>query len=172
MKSTTQLVGRLQIRVLPIEHLIPAAYNPRRALKPTDKAYRKPEKSLREFGLVEPLIWNERTGHVVGGHVRLSILKAMGVTDVPVSVVNLSDAREKALNVLLNNQEAQSRYDPARLADLLEELEESPELELTGFDPSALTTLRLDPAMDLPQIEDRRDRVTVSLEMDEATFAG
>jgi ParB-like chromosome segregation protein Spo0J len=171
MKPATKFAGRMQIRVLPIEQLVPAAYNPRRALKPTDKAYRKLERSLREFGLVEPLVWNERTGHVVGGHARLSILKAMGVTEVPVSVVNLGDAREKALNVILNNQEAQGRYDPERLADLLDELEELPELELTGFDPSALTTLRLEPATELPQIEEKRDRVTVSLEMDEATFA-
>jgi ParB-like chromosome segregation protein Spo0J len=169
MKRETDLVRRLQIRILPIEQLVPAAYNPRRALKPTDKAYRKLERSLREFGLVEPLVWNERTGHVVGGHARLSILKAMGVTDVPVSVVNLSDAREKALNVILNNQEAQGRYDPERLADLLDELE-LPELELTGFDPSALTTLRLEPAPEPPPLDEQSDRVTVSLEMDEETF--
>ena len=69
----------------------------RKVLKPTDKAYRKHGTSLRQFGLVELLIWNERTGHVVGGHARLAILKSMGVTEVPVSVLNLTDAREKAL---------------------------------------------------------------------------
>src|SRR5919198_5086151 len=117
----------LEVRVMPIDRLHPAPYNPRKALKPTDPAYRKLKASLEAFGLVEPLVWNERTGHVVGGHARLRILKAMGVTEVPVSVVNLSDARENALNVVLNNQEAQSRYDPDRLADLLEELDELPE---------------------------------------------
>src|SRR5919199_1967590 len=106
----------LEIRVLPLRDLVPAPYNPRKVLQPTDPAYRKLRASLREFGLVEPLVWNERTGHVVGGHARLAILKATGVTEVPVSVVNLDDAREKALNVVLNNQEAQSRYDPDRLA--------------------------------------------------------
>ena len=85
----------LEVRVLPIDRLVPAAYNPRRVLKPTDPAYRKLERSLRQFGLVEPLVWNERTGHVVGGHARLAILKAMGVTEVPVSVVHLSDAARR-----------------------------------------------------------------------------
>src|SRR5437870_7347283 len=112
----------LKIRVLPIDQLVPAPYNPRKALKPGSPAYRKLKASLVEFGLVEPLVWNELTGHVVGGHARLRILRELGVTEVPVSVVRLSDAREKALNMVLNNQEAQGRYDPAKLAGLLAEL--------------------------------------------------
>ena len=86
-----------EIRRLPIAELTPAPYNPRRLLKPTDLAYRKLAASLREFGLVEPLIWNESTGHVVGGHTRLRILKEAGVTEVPVSVVRLSPERERSL---------------------------------------------------------------------------
>src|ERR687887_2355849 len=124
----------LEVRVMPIDQLHPAPYNPRKALKPTDPAYRKLRASLAEFGLVEPLVWNELTGRVVGGHARLRILRELGVGEVPVSVVRLSEAREKALNVVLNNQEAQGRYDTAKLADLLAELEAKPELELTGFD--------------------------------------
>lgn len=170
MKTPVQPASQFQIRILPIDQLVPAPYNPRRALKPTDKAYRKLEKSLREFGLVEPLIWNERTGHVVGGHARLSILKSMGIREVPVSVVNLSDAREKALNVMLNNQEAQGRYDPTLLADLLDDLEELPELELTGFTPGELPPLRLEPLRDLPMLEDIGDGVSVTLQMSEAVF--
>ena len=170
MKPAAPLSSGFQIRILPIEQLLPAAYNPRRVLKPTDRAYRKLEKSLREFGLVEPLVWNERTGRVVGGHARLSILKAMGIAEVPVSVVNLSDAREKALNVMLNNQEAQGRYDPSRLADLLDELEELPELELTGFTPGELPPLRLEPLPDLPPLDDIVNGVAVTLEMSEELF--
>src|SRR5438067_7347171 len=110
-----------EVRTLPIEQLKPAPYNPRKVLRPGSPAYRKLKASLAEFGLVEPLVWNELTGHVVGGHARLRILAELGVTEVPVSVVRLSAAREKALNVVLNNQEAQSRYDPSKLADLLTE---------------------------------------------------
>ena len=77
---------RLDVRTLPIEKLIPAPYNPRLVLQPEDRRYQKLARSLREFGLVEPLIWNETTGHVVGGHARLAILKALGARAVPVSV--------------------------------------------------------------------------------------
>jgi ParB-like chromosome segregation protein Spo0J len=169
METSTATLRRFEVRVLPIDQLVPAKYNPRRVLKPTDKAYRKLEASLHEFGLVEPLVWNETTGHVVGGHARLSILKKMGVTEVPVSVVNLSEAREKALNVVLNNQEAQSRYDPSRLADLLDDLDELPELEMTGFDPDALPPLRLEALPELPPLEEL-DRVVVTLEMSNEVF--
>src|SRR5262245_63990845 len=140
----------LEIRTLPIDQLVPAPFNPRKVLRPTDPAYRRLRASLEEFGLVEPLVWNEPTGRVVGGHARLRILKELGYTEVPVSVVRLDAAREKALNVVLNNHEAQGRYDPAKLEALLAQLEGLPEFELTGFDARTLTNLRLEPVAELP----------------------
>ena len=157
-------MNAIELRVLPVGQLRPAEYNPRKVLKPSDPAYRKLERSLREFGLVEPLVWNELTGRVVGGHARLRILKALGVAEVPVSVVRLSEVREKALNVVLNNQEAQSRYDPDRLADVLTELEELPELQLTGFNHETLAGLRMEPE-ELPPADERRENVEVTLAM-------
>jgi len=161
----------LEIRTLPVADLKPAPYNPRRALRPGSPAYRKLKASLAEFGLVEPLVWNELTGNVVGGHARLGILAELGVAEVPVSVVRLSEAREKALNVVLNNQEAQARYDPAKLADLLAELRDTPELDLTGFDERLLPALRLAPAGPAAGESAGADRVEVTLVTDSATYA-
>jgi ParB-like chromosome segregation protein Spo0J len=159
----------LEVRVLPLGDLTPAPYNPRRRLRPADSRYRKLAASLREFGLVEPLVWNELTGHVVGGHARLAILRELGAADVPVSVVRLTPEREKALNVVLNNLEAQGRFDPTRLADLLTELEDLPELELTGFDARDLADLRLEPVEE-PAVEEGRSEVEITLTMDAATY--
>lgn len=159
----------LEVRVLPIEQLRPARYNPRKVLKPTDAAYCRLRTSLEEFGLVEPLVWNDPTGRVVGGHARLRILKELGYAEVPVSVVRLDAAKEKALNVVLNNHEAQGRYDPAKLEALLTQLEGLPEFELTGFDARTLTNLRLEPASELPP-EVAADRVEVTLVTDPATW--
>jgi ParB-like chromosome segregation protein Spo0J len=161
----------LEIRTLPLADLKPAPYNPRRLLAPTSPAYRKLRASLAEFGLVEPLVWNELTGHVVGGHARLRILAELGVTEVPVSVVRLTEAREKALNVVLNNQEAQGRYDPGKLTGLLTELETLPELELTGFDRDTLDALRFRPVELEPPKSDESDRVEITLVTDAATYA-
>jgi hypothetical protein len=140
----------LTIRTLPIDALIPAPYNPRKPL--TAKALAKLKTSLQTFGLVEPLVWNERTGHIVGGHARLRILKELGYAELPVSVVQLDDDREKALNVMLNNLEAQGRYDREALFAVLEPLKDFPAFDLTGFDPSILATLNYTPADDLPPI--------------------
>ena len=159
----------IEVRVLPLTQLRPAPYNPRKPLAAGSPAYRKLRASLAEFGLVEPLVWNELTGHVVGGHARLAILRDLGITDVPVSVVRLDDAREKALNVVLNNHEAQGRYDPARLADLLDSLAALPELALTGFDESTLATLRLQPDPTAEPDADP-DRVEVTVVTDAATY--
>ena len=164
------MTAPIEIRTLPIDQLTPAEYNPRRTLQPPDKAYRKLKRSLEEFGLVEPLIWNELTGRVVGGHLRLSILKELGYAEVPVSVVQLSEEKEKALNVVLNNQEAQGRYDVGKLTTLLEELDGEAAFADTGFDPSVLSVLRFEPADELPADTRDPNRVEVTLVMDAATF--
>lgn len=45
-----------------------AHYNPRKDLKPGDPEYEKLKRSMEEFDCVEPLVWNKRTEHLVGGH--------------------------------------------------------------------------------------------------------
>jgi len=151
-----------EVRTVPIAALIPAGYNPRKTLKAGSPAYAKLRAGLVEFGLVEPLVWNEITSRVVGGHVRLSILRELGVVEVPVSVVRLTEAKEKALNVLLNNPEAQGRYDSAKLTALLRELEDLPEFSLTGFDAGTLRSLDLQALPALPA-EAAAERVEVTL---------
>src|SRR5205085_3777691 len=119
---------------------------------------------------VEPLVWNETTGHVVGGHARLDILRSMGVAEVAVSVVRLSPEREKALNVVLNNREAQGHFDTVLLADLLTELKELPELEMTGFDDRDLAALRMEPAAAPASELAATGEVEVTLVADAATY--
>lgn len=65
-----------------IDELKPANYNPRKNLKPGDKEYEKLKKSITEFGYVEPVIYNKRTGIVVGGHQRLKVLKDLGYEEI------------------------------------------------------------------------------------------
>lgn len=62
------------IRTLKATELKAAAYNPRKDLQPEDAEYQKLRRSFEEFGYVEPVVWNERTGNLVGGHQRLKIL--------------------------------------------------------------------------------------------------
>ena len=57
----------MHIESIPIERINPAAYNPRIDLRPGDPDYDRLQRSMEEFGFVEPLVWNRRTGNLVGG---------------------------------------------------------------------------------------------------------
>lgn len=85
-----------------IWELNPAAYNPRKDLKPGDPEYEHLKRSILEFDYIDPVIWNKQTGNVVGGHQRLKILKELGRQKIQVSVVNFDPIKEKALNIALN----------------------------------------------------------------------
>ena len=51
-----------------IEELRSYDYNPRKNLKLEDKEYEKLKRSLTEFGYAESVIWNKKTGRIVGGY--------------------------------------------------------------------------------------------------------
>ena len=130
----------MEIRKISIDKINPAKYNPRLDLQPGDPEYEKLKKSLKEFDLVEPLIWNKRNGNLVGGHQRLKILIEQGRTDVEVSIVDLSDSKEKALNLALNK--ISGDWDLPKLKDILEELNTGEfDMEITGFDDDEIEKL-------------------------------
>lgn len=57
----------MEIRTMKLSDIKPSDYNPRKTLKPEDPQYKKLAASLKEFGYVEPIIWNQQTGSLVGG---------------------------------------------------------------------------------------------------------
>ena len=131
----------MDIRIMKISDLRPADYNPRQDLQPGDPEYEKIANSLTEFGYVEPVVWNEQTGNVVGGHQRLKILAAQGKTEIEVSVVNMSLHDEKILNVALTK--IGGRWDTSKLTEILQELKEQDGLEITGFEEWELEALTM-----------------------------
>ena len=68
----------MEIERRKVDELKAAEYNPRKDLRPGDAEYEKLKRSIQEFGYVEPVIWNKRTGTVVGGHQRLKGMKDLG----------------------------------------------------------------------------------------------
>ncbi|WP_141236944.1 site-specific DNA-methyltransferase [Paenibacillus sp. 7523-1] len=124
----------MNIRIVPIDQINAAAYNPRVDLQPGDPEYEKLKRSIEEFGYVEPIVWNERTGNMVGGHQRYKIMvNEQGHTELQVSVVDLDDQQERLLNIALNK--VSGRWDDEALGRLLDELQESgADLTLSGFD--------------------------------------
>lgn len=123
-----------------VKDLLPADYNPRKDLKPGDPEYEKLKRSIEQFGYVEPVIWNEKTGRVVGGHQRLKVLTDMGITEVDVVVVDMDTEKEKALNIALNK--ISGEWDTEKLALVIADLQGTDfDVSLTGFDPKELEDL-------------------------------
>ena len=131
----------MNITVERVDGLRAADYNPRISLSEGMKEYQKLKKSIETFGLVEPLIVNDRTGVLVGGHQRLTVLKDLGIENVEVVHVDLDEAHEKALNVALNK--ISGKWDADKLEDLLRDLDLNFDIdvELTGFDTDELNTM-------------------------------
>ena len=139
----------MNIQELPISKLKPAAYNPRRDLQPGEPEYDRLKKIIDRFDLVEPLVWNKRTGNLVGGHQRLKILRARGDKKVQAVVVDLELQEEKALNIALNK--ATGDWDFPKLTDLLQELKSSDfDIEFAGFDSVAFDRLLNGPQLNNP----------------------
>jgi len=112
-----------------ISEISGAKYNPR---KISDEAMGRLTKSLAEFGNIQPITWNVRTGNVVGGHQRLKVYKAMGKTEVDVWAVDLDEQKEKAANIALNKLSGE--FDMPMLKDILEEIDTGDlDMEITGF---------------------------------------
>lgn len=130
----------MNVKLIDVSRIDPAPYNPRVELLPGDEEYQQIEASLDEFGLVEPLVWNEHNGRLVGGHQRFNILKAKGRKKVHVSVVTIDDeAREKALNVALNQG---GRWDIDKLGALMGDLDTEPLRRASGMSSESLDKLR------------------------------
>ena len=130
-----------------VKDLLPADYNPRKDLKPGDPEYEKLKRSIEQFGYVEPVIWNQRTGCVVGGHQRLKVLIDMGITEVDVVVVDMDADKEKALNIALNK--INGEWDTEKLALVIADLQGADfDVSLTGFDPEELDDLFRDDVKD------------------------
>jgi len=123
-----------------ISDLLPAGYNPRKDLQPGDAEYEKLKRSIQEFDYIDPVIWNQQTRTVVGGHQRLKVLQDLGHTKVEVSVVDLPLGKEMALNVALNK--VSGDWDTSKLSDLMLDLQDMDiDMELTGFDMDEINDL-------------------------------
>lgn len=118
-----------------LSELNPAVYNPRII---SDKAKEGLKTSLEKFGLLEDIIWNKRTGNIVGGHQRYYILKEQGIDEVQVKVVDLDDIQEKALNITLNNPYIQGEFNVQDLPQIINDIKIN---DVTLYDTLLLKTL-------------------------------
>ena len=95
MDKKTASSQKFKIKRIHREQLKEAEYNPRFI---DGEAKKRLSKNIKNVGLLETLVWNERTGNLISGHQRLSILdKIEKGTDyyLDVAVVDLDEVSEK-----------------------------------------------------------------------------
>ncbi len=124
-----------------------ADYNPRSI---STEAYKGLKKSIKEFGIVQPIVWNKRSGNIVGGHQRYDALMEQGFDETEVVVVDLDESKEKALNLTLNNQTISGEF-TAGAWEMLEDIK-------TDLGDDFFGDLRLDELQNfLPPLPDPDD---------------
>lgn len=138
MKQATAAarLSNLPTEQVPVQRLagMAATYNPRKISDHDLDALRR---SLRSFGAVQPILVNRRTKRVIGGHQRIRAAQLEHFATLPVTYVDLDDAKERQLNLALNRIHGQ--FDEEKLAAVLTELlEAGADLTLSGFDAAEL----------------------------------
>jgi hypothetical protein len=91
--------------------------------------------SVGRFGLVELIIWNRTTNHIVGGHQRYAVLAQQGVIEAPMIVVEMSTEEEAAAALALNNPMIEGEFDEP-IMELMAQVE--------GAAPDLFKAVRMD----------------------------
>jgi DNA modification methylase len=120
----------LTVEQVAIDLLRPDPANPRRI---SDEELDSLERSIHQFGFVQPVLARRDDKTVVGGHQRLVAARRLGLTTVPVTWLDISVEQARLLNLALNK--ISGSWDEQLLARLLADLQSSPEIDLSlsGF---------------------------------------
>ena len=130
---------KIKIERIPFKQMNLAPYNPHVSLEPGDPMYDALKQSIETFGCVEPIVWNKRTGNIVGGHQRFKVAKDLGYTEDNVVIVDLEDTQEKSLNLALNKVSGQ--WDNDKLAGVLEEMQKA-SIDAIGFSEGEISRMK------------------------------
>jgi DNA modification methylase len=129
----------MQVEQRKIEALIPYANNSRTH---SDEQVAQIAASVREFGWTNPILVDGQNG-IIAGHGRLAAARKLGLTEVPVIVLDhLSDAQKKALIIADNKLASNAGWDDEMLRLELGDLQEMGfDATLTGFSTDELDAL-------------------------------
>jgi DNA modification methylase len=149
----------LTVEQVAIDQLRPDPANPRRI---SDAELDALERSLRQFGFVQPVLARRQDRTVIGGHQRLVAARRLGLATVPVTWLDISVDQARLLNLALNR--ISGSWDEALLARLLADLQATPDvdLSLSGFGEDEIKDL-----LRSLEVREKRERVE-SFDLDEA----
>jgi ParB-like chromosome segregation protein Spo0J len=121
-----------------VASLRPWAKNPRK----NDPAVKAVADSIKRFGFGAPLIARRENGEIIAGHTRLKAAIKLGLAEVPVRYLDLSEAEAHALALADNRVGELADWDAGALSDVLRELEaDSVSLDALGWDEASLRAI-------------------------------
>jgi ParB-like nuclease domain len=127
----------------PLEKVRPtlAAYNPRTI---TERMLEALKAGIEQYGCILPVVINQRTDRMVGGHQRFRAVDALGQETIPVHLIDIDEDAEKRLNIALNKIEG--KWDYSLLEEALAIVSDADTLELSGFNEQDLISVMADHA--------------------------
>jgi hypothetical protein len=133
----------LQVVRWPVERLLPYARNARTH---SDEQVAQIAASIAEFGWTSPILAGG-DGVVIAGHARLLAARKLGITEVPVIVLDhLSESQRRALVIADNRLALNAGWDEEMLRVELDALREDDfNLDLLGFGDDELEALLSEP---------------------------
>jgi len=133
----------LQVVRWPVERLLPYARNARTH---SDEQVAQIAASIAEFGWTNPILAGG-DGVVIAGHARLLAARKLGITEVPVIILDhLSESQRRALVIADNRLALNAGWDEEMLRVELDALREDDfNLDLLGFGDDELEALLSEP---------------------------
>jgi ParB/RepB/Spo0J family partition protein len=105
---------------VPIGQLVPNPWNPNEM---DPEVYEKARQSIRQFGFIDPITVRQLPDgmyQIIDGEHRWRAAKDEGLDDVPIIVIDVSDADAEQLTFILN--ELRGKPNPQKLANLIRDL--------------------------------------------------
>jgi DNA modification methylase len=166
MTMATLQAPALAVEEVALDDLRPDPANPRRISSDELEALTR---SMRQWGVVQPVLARREDKTVVGGHQRLVAARRLGLASVPVIWLDISTEQARLLNLALNR--ISGTWDEQLLARLLADLQAGTDLDLTlsGFGEDELKELLR--SLDVREKADRTEVFDLETALDEATRA-
>lgn len=141
MSSNTKRAKRaeLTVQTLPMADLRPHPRNPRVHPAPGDPQWAVLKASLAH-DYFDPIVWNQRNGMLVSGHLRTKVLRESGFTEADCVVVDYDEATHVARMLAANKLQGQD--DMAAIKDLLQDIDTGEfDMALSGYDEKDIENL-------------------------------
>ena len=138
-----------RLELWPVERLVPYARNARTH---SDEQVAQIAASIQEFGFTNPILVDGKDG-VIAGHGRLEAARDLGLSEVPVVVLDHLTPAQKRAYVLADNQlTLNAGWDSSVLQEELAALSLADfDLSLIGFDEKELASLMDSEDIDEPE---------------------